>query len=242
MEKRDSLRTVRRALSILDCFSFQNQELSLTQIATEIELAKSTTTRLLTSLETEMLVQRDEKTGKYKLGTKLIYLGQIAKDAYQLKDVMAPLMKQLRDETLETVNLYTVDRGKRVCILQFEGYQPLRHAVRIGELLPLHAGAGGKVLLAYQSEQRKQKSVEGLTTVEQNERLADLQRIKESGIAISIEEREIGLAAVAVAVPNRDGSVTHCLSISGLVQRFSKEKIKEFEQRLKDVRAQVERD
>lgn len=239
MEKRDSLRTVRRALSILDCFSVQQQELSLTQIANQIDLAKSTTTRLLSSLETERLIHRDEQTGKYKLGIKLISLGQIAKDSYPLKGRVSKLMEKLRDETLETVNLYTLDQGKRICIHQFEGYQPLRHAVRIGEMLPLSSGAGGKLLLAYQPKHIQDKVLAELDPTTLEERILELEQIRETGIAVSREERELGLAAIAAAVFNEDGSVTHCISLSGLMQRFSEEKLSDYQQILTDALRKV---
>jgi IclR family KDG regulon transcriptional repressor len=222
----DSLRTVQRALDILGCFSLQETELSLTEIANKIALAKSTTTRLLTTLERNGLIIKNQETLKYKLGHKLYCLGHIAGKSMEIREVAYPIMKELRDETKETVNLYLLEDEYRVCIEQCEGLQSLRHLVKIGEKLPLWAGAGGKVLLAYQSE-KFQEQIYRLVTSEQ--RLAklksELEIIRKEECAFSQDEREAGLSAIAAPIFGINGKVSACISISGPTQRFSLEVI-----------------
>lgn len=151
------MRTVQRALDILSCFSEERQELTLTDISKEMNLAMSTTTRLLKALEMNHFVEKNQETMKYRLGQRLYLLGYIAGKSIKLRELAKPLMYTLRDETKETVNLYVLDHKSRVCIEQAEGLQSIRHLVKIGEKLPLYAGAGGKVLLAFQSEEFQQQ-------------------------------------------------------------------------------------
>jgi IclR family KDG regulon transcriptional repressor len=230
----DSLRTVQRALDILNCFSLQETELSLTEIANKIALAKSTTTRLLATLELNGLITKNQETLKYKLGHKLYYLGYIAGKSIEIREFAYPIMKEIRDDTKETVNLYLLEDKYRVCIEQCEGLQSLRHLVKIGERLPLWAGAGGKVFLAYQSEEFQNEIFQ---LVDSKQRLAklksELKTIREEGCASSQDEREVGSAAVAAPIFGIDGNVVACLSISGPTQRFTPEVINHLKMILK---------
>nr|WP_047155468.1 IclR family transcriptional regulator [Aneurinibacillus tyrosinisolvens] len=223
----DSLRTVQRALDILNCFSLQETELSLTEIANKIALAKSTTTRLLATLERNGLITKNQETLKYKLGHKLYYLGHIAGKSIEIREFAYPIMKALRDNTKETVNLYVLQDNYRVCIEQCEGLQSIRHLVKIGERLPLWAGAGGKAILAYQSEEFQNEIFQ---LVDSEQRLAelkhDLKAIQVEGCASSLDEREVGSAAVAAPLFGINGNVVACLSISGPTQRFTPEVIR----------------
>jgi IclR family KDG regulon transcriptional repressor len=222
----DSLRTVQRALDILNCFSLQEPELSLTEIANRIALAKSTTTRLLATLEHNGLITKNKETLKYKLGHKLHYLGYIAGKSVDIREITYPIMKELRDYTKETVNLYLLEDKYRVCIEQCEGLQSLRHLVKIGERLPLWAGAGGKVLLAYQSEELQNEIFQLVDSEQRLTKLkSELKTIREEECASSQDEREVGLAAVAAPIFEIDGKVSACLSISGPTQRFTPEVI-----------------
>ncbi|EXX90688.1 IclR family transcriptional regulator [Paenibacillus darwinianus] len=222
----ESLRTVQRAIDILNCFSFEQAELSLTEIANKIDLAKSTTTRLLATLENNGFVQKNPNSLKYKLGHRLYYLGSISGRSIKVRQVAKPIMDDLRDFTKETVNLHVLEQHYRVCIEQSEGVMSIRHLVRIGERLPLWAGAGGKAILAYQGE-AFQESI--LQTVDNGPKLqklrAELATIASEHFTSSMDEREVGLAAVASPIFDVNGEVKASLSVSGPSVRFSEERI-----------------
>ncbi|UOF91179.1 IclR family transcriptional regulator [Fodinisporobacter ferrooxydans] len=218
----DSLRTVQRALDILNCFSLQETELTLTEIANKISLAKSTTTRLLGTLEQNGLIKKNQETLKYKLGSRLYYLGYIAGKSIQIREISHPFMKKLRDETTETVNLYLLENEFRVCVDQCESVQSLRHLVKIGERLPLWAGAGGKVLLAYQDREFQKQIFRYVDSEQRLQKLqSELSAIIEEGYASSQDEREVGLSAIAAPIFGVDGEVSACISVSGPTQRFT---------------------
>ncbi|WP_077613896.1 IclR family transcriptional regulator [Caenibacillus caldisaponilyticus] len=235
-KKMDSgIRTVQRAINILYCFTMDEQELSLTEIAKKIDLAKSTTTRLLSTLEQNNLVVKDPVTLKYRLGQGIYYLGHIAGKTIKIREIARPVMEELRDMTRETVNLYMLENESRVCVEQCEGLQSIRHMVRIGEKLPLTAGAGGKVLLAYQSPAFQEKIFKRMPSEEKVSSLRDeLEKIKSERCASSIDEREVGSAAVAAPIFNIGGDVTACLSVSGPTNRFTHEVVEKFKRLVKD--------
>ncbi|GLF92044.1 IclR family transcriptional regulator [Bacillus safensis] len=234
-KEESGLRTVQRALDILSCFSEERQELTLTDISKEMNLAMSTTTRLLKALEMNHFVEKNQETMKYRLGQRLYLLGYIAGKSIQLRELAKPLMYALRDETKETVNLYVMDSTSRVCIEQAEGLQSIRHLVKIGEKLPLYAGAGGKVLLAFQSEEFQQTVFASEADhVMGDDWKKECKHILDTYTSCSIDEREMGSAAVAAPIFNIHGEVKACLSISGPTHRFTEEVIPQLQQKVKE--------
>lgn len=218
------IRSVQRAIDILNCF--QEKELTLTEISNETGLAKSTTTRLLATLEENKFVEKDLTSGKYRLGKQLYFLGYRAGQSIELKEVAKKTMLRLRDQLKETVNLYIKDGEHRVCIQQYESLQSVKHMVQIGQRLPLTVGASGKVLLAYESRKFIEEMMEKQVMVKSKlALLSELNEITIENYAISIEEREKGTSAAASPIFDINGEVIAALSVSGPAQRFNPKKI-----------------
>lgn len=236
----ESLRTVQRAIDILNCFSFDQPELSLTEIANKIDLAKSTTSRLLSTLEQNGFVLRSPNSPKYKLGHRLYYLGSISGRSIKVREVAKPLMDELRDLTKETVNLHILEQNYRMCIEQSEGVLSIRHLVRIGERLPLWAGAGGKAILAFQTEAFQQSILDSLESETRRMKLrGELAHIRAEGVTTSMDEREVGLAAVAAPIFDVNGEVKASLSVSGPSVRFTEERIETIKRHVRESAGQI---
>ncbi len=234
-ELEKGIRSLQRAIDILNCFTMEENELSLTEISKKINLAKSTVIRLLYTLELNNFVERDPATFKYKLGKQLYFIGNLAGRSIEIRSVAKATMERLRDQTRETVNLYVLDKESRICIQQFESLQSVRHAVRIGEKLPLTLGATGKILLGYQSDD----FIENIYKQEKPKRSKsdlkkELQHIVEERFAKSIDEREVGSSAIATPIFDVNGHVIAALSISGPTVRFEEEVISKFKKQLID--------
>ena len=172
------------------------------------------------------MVERDSATFKYKLGKQLYFLGNLAGRSIEIRSVAKATMERLRDQTRETVNLYVLDNDSRICIQQFESLQSVRHAVRIGEKLPLTLGATGKVLLAYQSSEFIESTYIRENPKRNKEDLKkELDQIVDEMFAKSIDEREVGSSAIATPIFDVNGNVIAALSISGPTTRFKEEVI-----------------
>jgi IclR family transcriptional regulator, KDG regulon repressor len=220
------IRSVQRAIDILNCFQENNSELTLTEIANDTGLSKSTTTRLLATLERNKFIEKDLTTGKYRLGKQLYFLGYRAGRSIELKEVAKQTMIRLRNQLKETVNLYIKDGEHRVCIQQYESLQSVKHMIQIGQRLPLTVGASGKVLLAFESREFIDEIMEKQVMKKSKlELLSELNEITIENYAISIEEREKGTSAAASPIFNINGQVIAALSISGPAQRFNPSKI-----------------
>jgi IclR family transcriptional regulator, KDG regulon repressor len=228
-QEKGTVRAVERALDILLCFAGTETELGLSDIAKRIGLHKSTVHRLLASLEAKGFIRRHPNTDKYRLGWSVLELVSNVYQSDDLSSIVLPEMTRLRDLLGETISLYVLSGKERIRIQAVESNQPVRRVANIGKRLPLFVGASGKVLLAY-SDEPLEDFVD--TTWPQDLNLDEfreaLQQVRDSGYAVSIEEREPGAAAVAAPILTRRGEIVATISISGPVDRFTPEAVARF--------------
>lgn len=220
-----TVRAVERALDILLCFT-DASELSLTEIASKVNLHKSTVHRLLASLEGKGFVQRDSATEKYGLGFSLWELSVHLSHSDDLGVMLLPEMERLRDLVGETVSLYVRDGMERVRIQAVQSNQAIRRVAPVGARMPLYVGASSKVLTAYDDEAVQEQVLHeaersnGFDRQSYSQHLRDIRTI---GYATSVEEREPGAAAIAVPVIDRSGRLVAALAVSGPANRLTQE-------------------
>lgn len=232
-ENQKGLRTVHRAIRLLNCFTLEDPELSLTVISEKIQLPKSTTARIIdTLIETEML-QRNAHNFNYKLGYNLYILGRVAEQSNDIVRLSSPIMVNLREDTGESVSLYKMVSDKRICIERFMSKQPVSHNVSVGSKLELDKGSAGKALIAFQDEKFIDKIVMKQTTDERKKwLLSEIQDIKKIFISRSYDERGAGVNAISSPIFDVTGRVRYALCLSGPSMRFSNEMMHEFEDRV----------
>ncbi|MHB8867384.1 MAG: IclR family transcriptional regulator [Thermoleophilia bacterium] len=223
------MRSVARAAGILEQFTLDRPTLTLTEIATGLELSKSTTHRLLGTLEELGFLELDEATRRYRLGLKLFWLGSVVLKSMELVTQADPVLAALVEETGETAFLVVPDGTEALCLRRLDG----RHSVRVlfletGKRLAFNAGAAPRVLLAHMEPDEWDRIVPAhtrrmtdntLTT--RAELLEDRRRIRELGYAISREDVSLHACAIGAPVYDQDGKVIAAVSVSGIVQRFS---------------------
>jgi DNA-binding IclR family transcriptional regulator len=229
------IQTVGRIAKILRYFSESEGDLGVMHISRETGLHKSTASRLLTSLHKEGFIDKDPDTGKYRLGLGLVYLAGSVLDKIDLRQVAQNQINTLAELTQETINISVLDGNECINIESVRSPKSIRYAGQLGRKTPLHCTSTGKVLLAYLSPDERQKIIsQPLTTytghtitdtVELEEALA---AVRDQGYAISREEFEEGLVAIAVPLWNHIGEVVGALSVSGPTYRMDPETVKEF--------------
>ncbi|MBB6215274.1 DNA-binding IclR family transcriptional regulator [Anaerosolibacter carboniphilus] len=222
----NSVRSIQRALNILLCFNWSDRELTLTEIAEKAGLAKSTISRLLTTMELEGFISKDQKTNRYKLGRNIYYLGLIAKESLDIRKISRPIMEEICQASKETVNLYLLDNRERVCFEQVESPQAIKQSVKIGERFAIWAGATGKAILAHLGELIWYEMIEDIrsltesTIVEPDAFIAELKQVREQGYAVSVGEKDYEVGCVAGPIFDVHRKVIGCLAISGPRFRF----------------------
>lgn len=219
-----TVRAVDRALDILLCFSRAEGGLTLSDIARQVNLHKSTVYRLLTSLQAKGFVRKEVNSDHYLLGWSVLELLSSLHQSDELSALALPEMTRLRDLTGETVSLYARSATDRVRIQSVESHQPVRNVGTIGRRYPLYIGASGKVLLAYAQADVIDTILHTNTIPEDfnpQELREQLEAVRQDGYAISIQERDISAAALAVPVFGRNQQITASLAVSGPVSRFT---------------------
>ena len=181
---------------------------SLRWLSDRSGLPRPTAHRLLVALVAHGLVGRDA-TGAFRLGPRLAELAFRANPTLDLATLADPVLARLHDATGESVQLYVRSGDKRLCIAARDSGTGLRDSVPVGALLPLAAGSGGKVLLAWAADASR-------FTVP----VSELSGIRERGWAATVAEREQGLASVSAPVFRPDGTVAAAVCVSGPVTRL----------------------
>lgn len=209
-----TLRGAERLFAIIEDLSGEPK--TLTEVASAVELPKSTALRFLKTLERSGWVVKD-KAGVYSLGPVVVGLAAHYLASDPVVTAATPIMRQLRDDLNETVSLSRRIGLIRVCVLEYPSTQNLRLVLGVGERGPLHAGASGLLLYAYMPpEERERYVAKGLaqftsrtiTDSEALEREAAL--IRRSGWAMSRGQRTEGGVAMAAPIfePGSEGAVT----------------------------------
>lgn len=235
MEKK-TVRSVERALDILLCFTDET-ELTLTEISDKTKLNKSTVYRLLGSLENKGFIIKDTKLEKYRLGFRLWELSVNLKRGDDPAVMLLPEMERLRDILDETVTLYVRDGKERVRVQAVESQQTIRRVAQIGSRMPLTVGASGKILIAYADLETQQSILNDSdwpSHINKEQFMLELLQIQKLGYATSIEEREIGTAAIAAPIVNKDGKCIAALSVSGPSGRLTLQKMTNFASKVKE--------
>lgn len=228
------VRAVERSLDILSCFTAETPELSMTEIAAQVGLHKSTAHRLLATLEGKRFLQRDPNTGLYRLGLHILRLIHVALNHDNLLQLSIPYLHKLSEAFEENVHLTVLDEANVVYVHLIESPRRVKLAAALGESLPAHATASGKAILAYLPEAELRSILtKGMSQYTQHtihsvdEFIKDKQRILERGFAISEQEFENDINALAAPVFGADSYPVASISIAGPAYRLHKDRILE---------------
>ncbi len=227
------IQSVDRALSILEFLS-KYGESSVTEIAENMQVHKSTVFRLLATLELRGFVTQETDRGKYRLGLGLVHLASAVTADFELIRLAKPICEQLCNTTQETVNLGVLEQDYVLNIDQVIGTANVVTYNWVGQRNPINCTSTGKVLLAFLSEKVQRQALITSSKCTPNshtdarELLKELQKIKETGYAFTLEELELGLNAVAAPIFDSTGKAIAAVSISGPSYRLGEAQIHEF--------------
>ncbi|MEW6623387.1 MAG: IclR family transcriptional regulator [Bacillota bacterium] len=226
------IQSLDRAFSLIEIIANSPDPLTLKKITELADLPKPTVYRILTSLETWGYVEQD-KYNNYKLGTKFLILGSKVQDSLEIRKIARPFLKELNNETKETIFLGVIDKGRSLYVDKLDGHHSVRLVSRIGSRNHLHSTSLGKCLLSglTEAEIREIISQQGMPALTANtitdlDRLMDqIKLVREKGYAMDDMENEEGVRCVASPVKNHKGKVIAAISISGPAQRITDETI-----------------
>lgn len=243
MSERNQSASLRRALVVLEHVR-DHGGLTLTQLAEAVGLAKSTVLRLAAPLIEAKLLERDRKTGVYRLGYGTLQLGQAYLASLDLRAVAAEESHRLVGEVRETVHLVVYDPPHVVYIDKVENQATVRMASRIGTRGPLHSTAVGKAILAWQPEEAIPVELPATTkhTITDPDRLRrELTRVRQRGYAVDDRENEPEVRCVGAPIFNHTDTVCAAISVSGLSSRITAARVRELGPMVAEAAARISR-
>lgn len=230
----ESIRAVERALDVLLCFSRQTPELSMTQIAEQVGIHKSTVHRLLATLEKRRFVQRDPVTGTYRLGIRLFQMAYLTLEHNDLRQLASPFLRRLGEQFQENVHLSVLDDCDIIFVYVIESPQRVKLAAAVGQRLPACATASGKAMLAFMPEESVRRILEhGMTQYTPNTLCSpealfeNIRQVRERGFALDEQEYEAGINAVAAPIFDQNHQPIAAVAVAGPAYRLTRERMLE---------------
>lgn len=213
----------------------------ISDLSSELSLSKGTVHRLLKTLGQLDLVMQDPITRRYYLGPLILKLASKPIIAHQKLITCAfDQMRYLRDVTRETVVIHIRVGLERICLEELQSLETVRYTAGKGFVMPLYAGAGGKVLLSEIDENELQLLLRNLrlvslgpnTITDRKMLLKEIRRVRQQGFATSFGEREQGSSSISVPIKNYICPVA--LSILGPDNRFTLKKMTDILKEVKE--------
>jgi DNA-binding IclR family transcriptional regulator len=228
-DAKNPIQVVERMMKLLDVLSYYHEPVSLKRLAQETGLHPSTAHRILSSMTASGFVERDEP-GFYRLGIRLLELGNLVKSRINIRDSAMPEMEKLHRRIGESVNL-GVRQGDEIVYVErtSSGRASVRVVHLVGARAPLHTTAVGKLFLVEDGAQKvkeyaKRTGLPGftpgsLTTLQALER--DLDRVRRHDLAFDNEEAETGLRCIAAGIRDDTGELVAGISVSAPADRYN---------------------
>ena len=220
------IQSIERAAAILRLLSGRTLRLGVAELAGELDLPKGTVHGLLRTLQRVGYVEQDAESGKYQLGAALLHMGSSYLDGNELRTRALNWSDALAARSGESVRIGTLHENQVLVVHHVFRPDDSRQALEVGALLPVHATALGKALLAYHEylaaelTRDRVRAFTGSTITDLYRLRRDLRDVRERGFATEVEELIEGVASVAAPVDDRRGLTVGAIGISGRVERL----------------------
>src|SRR6056297_3468317 len=226
--------TLDRAIKVLEYLADSQVEKNMSDIAKDLKIPNGTAYNILKTLESNQLIERDQSSKRYTLGFKLFQLGYKVDYIRELRNISMPYMRELTAETGETSQLGIIFEENLYFLEIIEAPKNTKTRGTVGLSLPLHAPAAGKILLAFQPEDKRKELLEKIelkafnmnTITDSKELEKELEEIRKKGYAVDREEVFRGTTCLAMPIYNADKEVIAALGITGDTERVKKNKEK----------------
>lgn len=229
-EKSQNIRVLERAFDIIEAFTLDDSELTLTEISAKTSLSLATIHRFIQTMLARGYIEQDPITSKYKLSKQFIRLGGIVIRGIDLVQTAMPYLQELSNKTSQNCNLSVYDEGKVLCLINIESFKSYFMGIKVGQSLPVYGGALSKVILAHLPPalistliSDDLPSFTPQTISHRDLLLKELKKIRKQGYAESRGELTIGEAAIAAPIYDYSNEVVAGISLSGPEHHYVEE-------------------
>jgi IclR family KDG regulon transcriptional repressor len=217
-----SIRSIDRAIDILEAFSIEKAMLSVDELSRMTLLPNSTVYRILCTLEGRGLVQFDEKTLLYKPGLRLLQFSSLVSSVLDVQKEAEELLIDLHLKTAQTVLMAVRDDDHILYIFKKEKSEGLKFSSVVGQRRPFIYGILGPVLLAFLPSNEINRILVSpivkhtpYTITNQNQIRERLIKIKEEKVYSETNETNIGVTGIGAPVFGSNGEVVVAIGIVG---------------------------
>lgn len=242
------IQSIERGITVLEILE-KEKLVSVVDIARKLEINKSSAHRLLATLESKHIVEKDKVTKKYKLGLGLLKFANRVLGDMEITQIAKPYLEELVVVTQESSHLCVLSKNKAVFVDQKKSSEIISISASIGDEEPVYCSAVGKNLIAFLPKDELEKVLDTIefkaftprTITSKQALLTHLEKIREQGYAIDDEEIYSGVRCVAAPIRNHEGKVVAAIGISGPASRIQLEKIDKYASSVKEVAMKVSR-
>ena len=228
-DSQPSILVMEKAVRVLDCFSPEHTQLSVSDLRRLTGMPHSTVARLVRTLVASELLQR---TGDdYSVGLRVLGWASAASAGSDLLIAAEPVAAQLRDLTGETTGLYIRRGTTRVLVIVKLSPRSIIYRSDVGQLMPMGMGAAGKVFMAHDDRVLNAVLVETAEQAPGESRPAldrQLEFVRTNGWILTEEEREAGLNSLSAPVVDASGSVVAAIAVGGPAFRLNRAAAEKF--------------
>jgi DNA-binding IclR family transcriptional regulator len=221
-----SIQSIERAAAILRLLSGRSRRLGVAELAGELGLPKGTVHGILRTLVDVGFVEQDAESGKYQLGAALLHMGSSYLDGNELRTRALNWSDSLAARSNESVRIGTLHDGQILIVHHVFRPDDSRQALEVGALVPAHATAMGKMLLASSDYVLEEVASGGLarftdaTITNLGALRTELEDVRRRGWAFEVEELVVGEVSIAAPISDRRGAIVGAIGISGPVERL----------------------
>lgn len=230
----DHVRSIEKAIAILDCFSPIDRNLSVARIAKQVGIPRGTAHRIISTLRDHGLLERDRERDHYRLGMKLFEYGTTVLGTMELQREAKSFVEALTKVSGISVHLCVFDGIRSTVVNRTECDGNRANTTVVIEAAPAHCTSTGKAILAFQPPAIIAKIIaQGLMrytphTISDSDALSkELALVRERGYAVDDEELSIGIRCVGAPIRNVSGRVFAAVSVSGPTRKVPDSRIAE---------------
>lgn len=232
---KNPIQVAERLFQVIECLA-ENGPMGIMELSAALGFHKSTTHRLVTSLQYMGYIRQDEESLKYALSLKILEIGSKILEQTNMASLIHPSLKKLSEQTGETVHLVRREGTEAVYIDKVESnVNSIRMVSRVGSRIPLYCSGVGKALLAELPDAEVTEiwnsseivSLTPYTLVKLPDLMKKIEEVRKIGYALDDEENEEGVRCIAVSIPDYHKKPVYALSISAPVSRMTDARIAE---------------
>ena len=221
-----------RAIHLLKAVSEHRMPVSLDVLADSLEISKPTVHRIAAALCAEGMLVQHPVSRKFSLGPDTAALGVRALGTYNARSTIHPVLEQLAEATGETATFETPVGLEMLILDEVSGESLIGAHPEIGTRWPMHATSSGKVVLAFGDDQlaarifrRNPTPLTDTTLASETDLRHELERVRERGYALALEELQAGFCAVSVPLRDLEGRTVATLSLGGPAARMKEDRL-----------------